>query len=181
MCNLKQKILKQVIDKLAELAQEKRSFGIFDLGKDVITACPTNVDINDYIEPIDFDRFDQMGFTYIPSNGANRDELRFVDGVFHTYLDAYDFLSKAAIAMENEYKNLPNAMAFNHYIDNLIKGAVGEMHLSDYNRQSAKDTLTNHLRYIIRKSIEDYKNSGNDVNRIERSLILYAAGIHPFG
>lgn len=181
MFTVKQKILKQVVDKLAELAQEKRSFGIFDLGKDIITACPSADDINDYIEPIDFDRFDQMGFTYISSNGANRDELRFVDGVFHTYPDAYDFLSKTAKSMEGEYKKLPDAVAFKNYIDNLIKESVGKMHLSDYNRQSAKDSLTNHLRYIIQKAVVDYKNSGYDVNRIEKSLHLYATGIHPFG
>lgn len=181
MITVKQKILTQVTDKLADLALEKRSFGIFDLGKDVITACPPIDDINDYIEQLDYDRFDQMGFTYIPSNGANRDELRFVDGVFHTSQSAYDFLSKAAKAMDNEYINLPDAKAFENNIDNLIKGAVDNLRLSDYNRQSAKNTLANHLRYIIRKSIEDYKNSGNDVYQIEKSINSYAAGIHPFG
>lgn len=181
MCNLKQKILKQVIDKLADLAQEKRSFGIFDLGKDVITACPPAEDINDYIEPLDYDRFDQMGFTYVPSYGTNRDELRFVDGVFHTASEAYDFLSNAVKDIEDEYNNLLDAKAFVNYIDILIRSAVGKMRLSDYNRWRAKDTLTNHLRYIIRKSIEDYKDSGNDVNQIGKSLSFYAEDIHPFG
>lgn len=181
MCTVKEKILKQVVDKLAGLAQEKRSFGIFDLGKDVITACPPADDINDYIEPLDYDRFDQMGFTYISSNGANRDELRFVDGVFHTYPEAYAFLSNAAKKIEDEYNELPDARAFMNFIDNMIRSAAGKMHLQDYNRQSAKNTLTNHPRYIIRKSLKDYKNSGNNVERIEKSLSSYAAGIHPFG
>lgn len=181
MVTVKQKILKQVVAKLADIAQEKHSFGIFDLGKDVITACPPADDINDYIEPLDYDRFDQMGFTYISSNGINRDELRFVDGVFHSYPEAYDFLSNAARDIENEYNNLPDAKAFVNYIDILIRSAVGKMRLSDYNSQRAKDTITNHLRYIIRKSIEDYKNSGNDVNLIGKSLSFYAEGIHPFG
>lgn len=177
---MKNKILQQVIDKLSAKIKEDNAPREFRLGKDLITMCPATDDINDYIDQLDVDRFDQMGFTYIPTYGDDPDSLHFVDCSLHSFQEAHEFLIARAKELESEYHDYPHAQAIKNHFDELIGNAVGRMHLPDYNSQRPKNKLVKDLRYIVKKTIEDYKNNGYDVTRLRSKMELFSSDKFPF-